>query len=255
MITVYVAGYPKSGTTWLTRLLGDALCCKTGGSVPSEDLKEVAAETFGDNLDIIIRKGHFRLHDELSKVPVPKKHTMYWKALKENEHKVVFIVRDPRDIVVSGAHYWGTPTRKFLHHLLRGENGLRFVGSWKEYMLEWLSRYKNFNAILVRYEDLLVGYIELTKVLSALKIDVPDNKVRKAYERQNFRNRHHDIMLNGERYNLGRSQNLKLLRKGVSGDWRTHFEIKDAELLEKHLGKLLQLLNYTRNSSWIQEWK
>lgn len=251
---VYVAGYPKSGTTWITRLLGDALNCKTGGSKPSEDRLEIASNTeLNRHWDIIIRKGHFVLTDDPSFTPVARPHQMSWRGLKSDEHKVVFIVRDPRDIAVSGSYHWKVSVSDFVHDMVTGCNGVRSIGPWSCYVNAWLERYEKFGAILVRYEDMLEGPEVLTHLLQNLGFSRDRAEVVEAYERQRFENRVKDIQENGNSYARGKAFNLRFMRKGIAGDWRNHFTREEAFETEAHFGDLLRHFNYESNPHWWKE--
>ncbi len=251
-MTVYVAGYPKSGTTWITRLLGDVLSCKTGGSLPAEDKKEIATEVYGDT-NITVRKGHFVLMDTIASLPVIKPHRLQWKGLRKRSHKVVLIVRDPRDIAVSGAFHWKVSVSSFLMDMIKGTNGMRTMGPWNVFMREWLAKYKKFDAIIVRYEDMLQGTEFLEQLLNNLGFVVAEKKIAEAYERQNFQNRVVDIIQNGHNYNLGRAFNLRFMRKGVVGDWHNHFTRAEAFDTEVSFGELLSYFKYESNSLWWEE--
>ncbi len=254
-MTIYVAGYPKSGTTWITRLLGDVLRCKTGGSLPAEDKKEIAAEVYGEDSHIMIRKGHFVLMDTVASLPVIKPHRLQWKGLHEPSHKVVLVVRDPRDIAVSGAHHWKVSVDSFLQDMIKGTNGMRTMGPWFVFMREWLAKYKEFDAVIVRYEDMLQGADSLEKLLNDLRFIVNNQMIAEAYERQSFQNRVIDIIQNGHNYNLGRAFNLRFMRKGVAGDWRNHFTRTAAFDAEVNFGELLSYFKYESNSLWWEEIK
>ncbi len=252
IMIIYVAGYPKSGTTWITRLLGDALSCNTGGSIPAEDKKEIATEVYGD-ANITVRKGHFVLMDTVASLPVIKPHRLQWKGLSAKHHKVVLVVRDPRDIVVSGAFHWKVSTRDFLDDMIKGTNGMRTMGPWFVFMREWLVKYKKFDAVIVRYEDLLQGPASLQKLLEDLRFIVNNKMIAESYERQNFQNRVIDVIQNGHKYNLGRAFNLRFMRKGVAGDWRNHFTYEEASDAESYFGELLSYFNYESDPLWWKE--
>ncbi len=251
-MTIYVAGYPKSGTTWITRLLGDVLNCKTGGSLPSEDKNEIATEVYGEDTHITIRKGHFVLLDTVARLPVTKPHRLQWKALRPKNHKVVLMVRDPRDTAISGSFYWKVSVRSFLNDMIKGTNGVRSMGPWNVFMKEWLAKYKKFDAIIVRYEDMLQGANSLEKLLNDLGFFVNNKMIAESYERQNFKNRVADIRRNGDNYKLGKALNLFFMRKGVAGEWQNHFDREDAKKAESHFGDLLRHFDYEQDPFW---WK
>lgn len=242
---VYVAGYPKSGTTWLTRLLGDALNCPTGASIPRDDAKEPATEGQNRVSDFIVRKGHFVIRDNEADEPVIERHVMCWRGLREKDHKVIFITRDPRDIIVSGAHYWGKSADKFFTDMSLGINSMRHVGAWNAYMNSWFVRRHLFRFLTVSYEDLLIGANRLAHIISYIDDSVSDAQIVSAYERQRFYNRREDIQKHGDEYPLGRMLNLKLLRKGISGDWQTQLDSSVKHRANKEFADLLFSLGYT----------
>ena len=250
---VYVAGYPKSGTTWITRLFGDALNCRTGGSISKEDQNEIATEGLDRSWDLTIRKGHFILSDETAAEPVTKAHTIKWKALRPEDHRVVFVVRDPRDIAVSAAYHWNIPVDSSLQNMAIGTNNFRFCGSWKSYVNEWLTRLDRLPAVIVRYEDMLISPGEFLQMLSKMGFVFDQTRAVAAYRRQSFANRLVDVKKNGHEYPRGKDFNLKFMRKGIAGDWRNHFNRTMAFDAETHFSELLQTLGYESSSTWWKE--
>lgn len=250
---VYVAGYPKSGTTWFTRLLGDALRCPSGGSLPQEDAREIATEGWDRRSDTVVRKGHFSLLDTVSMQPVYRPHKLHWKVLLEKEHRVVFVVRDPRDIAVSGAHHWKIPLMSCIKNMIFGTNGFRSMGPWTKYINGWTEKLSKFDGVLCRYEDMLIGHAKLQELLDRLRLQAEPQHVKEAYERQSFKNRVADIVeRNGKGYNLGKEFNLRFMRKGIAGDWKNHFTRQEAFEAEAYFGELLRHFKYESDSLW---WK
>lgn len=251
---IYVSGYPKSGTTWITRLLGDALWCPTGGSLIAEDNKEIAAEGWDRSSNTVIRKGHFSLLDTASMQPVYRAHKLHWKALQSEEHRVVFVVRDPRDIAVSGAHHWNIPLKSCIQNMVFGTNGFRSMGPWAEYINGWMEKLNKFDGVLCHYEDMLNGHTKLRGLLDKLGLQVEPQHLKEAYERQSFKNRVADIVeRNGKGYNLGKEFNLRFMRKGIAGDWKNHFTRQEAFETEAYFGELLRYFGYESTPLWWKE--
>jgi hypothetical protein len=255
VITIYVSGYPKSGTTYFTRLLGDALWCPTGGSLPREDDREIATEGQDRLSDKIVRKGHFKLLDIPTTNPVTRPHQLHWRAITPDGHRVIFVIRDPRDIAVSASFYWRVPLKSTIQNMVFGTNSFRALGPWTEYVQDWLDTMHKFNGILVHYEDMLQGHLKLVGLLDKLRFYQLDMQhVKEAYKRQSFKSRVADIAGdNGTSYNLGQEFNLRFMRKGIAGDWKNHFGRQEAFEAEAHFGELLRYFNYESDSLWWKE--
>ena len=87
--TVFVVGYPKSGCTWLTRLVAELLGCPVSGFLGEKSEDDMALEGQG----------------RVSTYRVVRAHQQ-WTELEPhlNAHtKVIYVVRDPRDATISGA--------------------------------------------------------------------------------------------------------------------------------------------------------
>lgn len=231
---IYVAGYPKSGTTWLTRLLGDVLNSPTGGCMPSEDASEVATGGQYRSGSYIVRKGHFVLIDDDTGPVVPRPHRLTWQQL--TNERIVFLVRDPRDICVSGAWHWRVTSEQFLDRMIKGD--VARCGRWDKYVDKWLS-YKN--ALHISYEDLIknpafsVNYI-LNNALSLNALEI--NKLKDCIMRQSFAAR--KFQIGDDRQELRRNN----MRKGIAGDWHNHFTPEMNERIWNEFGRMMERLGY-----------
>src|SRR5262245_10669587 len=88
---VLVAGYPKSGNTWLTRLTAELLGAPVKGFWKEPDNDEIAVEGQTRVSDIEVYKGH---------------HSYGAMRRDFSLADVVYVVRDVRDVAISGAHYF-----------------------------------------------------------------------------------------------------------------------------------------------------
>ena len=243
--TVYVAGYPKSGTTWLTRLLGRALDSRTGGCMPQLDNTEPATEGLDRPGPWVVRKGHFALLDARGGEVVPSEHVLSWRNLTHG--RVAFIVRDPRDIAVSASYYWSSGRSRERNLAIFIEQmgmGKRFnLPPWQDYVEDWLER--RFDFSLVLYEDLLLDtHGETMRILHEMGLHPSPQDVEKAVAFEQFSCRRKDIEATQDRLVLGRKYHLKLMRKGVAGDWRNHFTPGLTELAHRFFGPMMSRLGY-----------
>lgn len=235
--TIFVSAYPKSGSTYLTRLLADILNSPSGGCMPSEDAKEVATEGQDRPGPYIVRKGHFVLIDDDSGPVVPGPHKMAYKQLEDE--KVVFLVRDPRDICISGAYHWRQSSADFLDRMIKGD--VAKCGRWDEYVNKWTSLYSI--PALISYKDLIISPQQtIVDLLSSRfrleKVKYAFGRVYEAIERQSFTSR--KAQIGADQEELRRNN----MRKGIVGDWRNHFTPEMDDKIWSEFGWIMERLGY-----------
>jgi hypothetical protein len=238
---IYVVGFPKSGNTWLLRLLCDAC----DANIDQGDA--INAADFVPGRRNLLHKVHFADPNVLKK-----------------QGKVVYVVRDVRDVLVSGffhnhryiaeggvlaegpSNLKRALLRRYFRHHIRRLNGrwcgtewrqsvnffsrmkARLTGqevrrqrgtNWSDHVLAWISLPE---VCVVRYEDLLNDPgKQLARVLAHLGLEVSGDALASIVRRQSFENKKRSFRENGDR------GNELFMRKGRAGDW-TRF--LDAEL-------------------------
>jgi Sulfotransferase domain len=259
MKRVLVVGYPKSGCTWVTRLVAELIGCPVAGFWQSEK-KEIAIEGEDRISDYRCYKSHHQLA-ELGNLP------------NEPDTWLIYVLRDPRDIALSAAHhfqfdrfpkisaFFGRFRRgdKLYRHtfypllvrqnyrlkemttaLLRGSgrvhNWVRV--SWREH---W-QPYQEAGIPIVRYEDLLdKPGEECDRILRHLGLDRRPDEVARAVENQSFARKKQTLL---EQSETGRA---KFLRVGKSGQWREQLPRDLQQRFADELGPELEFWNYPLN--------
>lgn len=245
---IYVAGYPKSGTTWLTRLLGAVINCPTGGSTPSQDETEIATEGLDRPQPYIVRKGHFTFVREKGRPFVPRPHKMNLLNF-DPRPKVVFIIRDPRDIIVSGAHHWRKTIPQFADCLINGTGGVRSCGPWSNYIYTWLS--VDMKVVVTKYESLYsMGSHELARIMRVLDFNVDIEYIEQIVEEQSFENRVKDINKHGEDYVFGKQYNLWFMRRGRPRAWEKQLHRTVGHKIQQNFGEYLEAFGYEKDPKW-----
>lgn len=230
---IYVAGHPRSGTTWLTRLLGSYLNCPTGAFAPEYDAVEPATEGWSRPGGYVVRKGHFRLHHGRPGKVILGGHTLAYKEL--TDEKVIWIVRDPRDVAVSAQHYWNQPSLKAAI-----ENNM---AEWGPQIRDWLEA--DFSYFKVHYEDLWADTVsELCWIVQWLGQEVNIVRAKRAARKQSFLVRRRFAHMYGDKLPLGREYHIRFLRRGEPGAWKEHFDTETRALAYKCFGEMAQRLGY-----------
>lgn len=241
---IIVVGYPKSGCTWVTRLVAELVGCPVAGFWKS-DKNEIAVEGKERVSEFAVYKSHHTFA-ELGVDPL------------HSERRVIYVVRDPRDIAISGAHHFHFPrypavervfgllpkgaklyrhtlyplfvpesyrimrmTDAVLHGAPELNQTLRL--SWKAHRED----YQRPDVFDVRYEEMLEAPEQNCRaILDYLKIERTAEQIQQAVERQSFATKKAEFLRRGER---GRA---KFLRVGRSGQWRDKLPAQAKQMFE-----------------------
>lgn len=248
---VLVVGYPKSGNTWVTRLVGDLLDAPVRGFWGEPDNDEIAIEGLERQSQFSVYKGH----------------QPSWQVPEGSAAPaIVYVARDVRDVVVSAAHFFNPPLRSAPGRWLeRTPSTARWVGSvtrrapqrrvremirvlsegdarvnrwlatpWDEHVRGYMHR----GVCIVRYEDLLIRpEIEVRRILAALAIDAPQEHIRSAIERQSFGSLRRRL----EREGRGREHHLRV---GKARQWERELSSVQIDFLQRRFGSTLRALGY-----------
>jgi hypothetical protein len=238
--TIIVVGYPKSGNTWLARLLGDAL------DSPVRGIAKSAEPLATEGLD---RAGGFLVSQQHLEPDITLKGNRFIVGAKRanprswNGEKIVHIIRDPRDICVSANHYWQL---KAISRAVKcvGEGIWPLTTSWQRFIDLWEKTYIPHRTMF--YESLSDHpRLSLMFLLGDMTLPVPGvDKLTKVVERQSFKNRVTYIKKHGDKMSHGKDVQLRSMRKGIVGDWKNHFTAKDVELAKKYFDEYLIRLGY-----------
>ncbi|MBM7866607.1 hypothetical protein GTO89_08700 [Heliobacterium gestii] len=234
MNRIIVAEYPKSGGTWFVSLLGDAL---------SLDKRDIYVQDGYDAFAVNKHPWYVGAASlNISENCVIKSHEKPGSSLHPQGSKVIHLVRDGRDVVVS---------KYFFERDFCVKNGIytkfdvpfedyvvNVASEWKKYVLEWLET----DARLVRYEELLANPAEtLSNTLDKLNMVVEKEIIERAI-RANSKERLRSALDKTFAYNT-------FVRKGISGDWINHFSVSNRRAFHEVAGDVLIRLGYETNAN------
>jgi hypothetical protein len=175
--------------------------------------------------------------------------------------RVIYIVRDPRDVVLSQYHYHrklrkiedDSPLEKFVTRFLAGETCPH--GSWGQNISTWLSTMQGDpRFLLLRYEDLIADTSrELAKVVAFLHLPAGPEQIAQAVERSSAdqMRKLEEKQMDKNALMKGSRKDLSFVRSARSGGWRTDLPVPMVARIEAAWGPLVQHLGYelTTNSS------
>jgi len=235
----FIISYPRSGSTW-TRFLVANL------AYPNEKVSFA-------NLDSLVPATAVSSRRALKNARRPriiKTHNYY----DHRYGKVVYVVRDPRDVVLSEYRFHlkgrkiedGYPMEKFVGRFVNGELGN--YGSWKENVVSWLAtRGESPEFLLLRYEDMVSDTPrELSKVALFLAINATADRIRQAVERSSADNMRSMEKKESEAWVVtkGRRKDIPFVGAATAGGWKTKLPEPCVAQIEAAWGPLMKWLGY-----------
>ena len=244
---MFLASYPRSGSTWLRFILFQVLAGEDPG--------------FGN-----LEKRLPEIHIHRGAPPILpnggrliKTHEQY----RSEYTRAAVLIRDVRDVFLStfaGCTALGLAPivsngdmDSFLEAFVRGKALQQ--GSWQDHTLSWLRSplAENGNLLVVRYEDLrqkpeenvgkLLEFFGVTPNYQAIRKAIEDNSL------QQMRKKEENAKKTGERTELlGRRKALgeqtRFVRQGAVGGWREQLTETQIKFLEEYAGEAMLAAGY-----------
>ena len=224
---ILLASYPKSGNTWTRFLIANLVH-------PDREV------SFG-NLHRLVLDPDVSVKRDFDRAPPPRI-VRTESSFDPRYRRVIYVVRDPRDVVVSQYHYLRTlasignefPLEEFVERFLAGEIN-RHLGSWGENVGSWLatrSRHPGF--LLLRYEDLVSGTArELTRVADFAGLPATPESIARAVERSS-----------AEKMRESEKKQKENAIPAKSGGWRNDLREPQIARIETAWGDIMTCLGY-----------
>ncbi len=238
--TLFIAGLPKSGTTWLEKMIASfpgfhecmipevaAHEAATGGSHDYE-LPEDMFERFGGMLALVKMHVHGSAHNV--------------ETLRRAGVRYAVLHRDLRDVAVSNYFYvrqtpWHPEHRVYaglgLQEGLR-EFAVRTLPAYIGWVRSWRANRDPERSVEVRYEEMLRDAPGVVRALSDLwGLGASDEEVRAIVEANRF-----DRLAKGSG-SAGKGEG-SFFRKGVAGDWRNQFDAQTTRVYREALAEFMR---------------
>lgn len=247
---LFVAGLPKSGTTWMERMLSSYPGYR---EMMIPEAIEYEVEHRGSH-DFDLPGNLFdRLEETLAVLKLHVHGSSHnARVLREAEVPYLIMYRDLRDVAVSHVFYvqrtpWhpehpdykGLSIEEGLHHF-----GETLLPDFVEWIRSWRANRDPENSLVVRYEDLLADTTATFRNVARL-FDLPDDPDTI----QHIVDEHRFETLSGGR-SRGEDEDNSFFRKGVSGDWRNHFTPDLKRLYKEEAGHALIDFGYETDLDW-----
>lgn len=230
--------YPKSGNTWLRFLIG--------GLVYGSEITFLNVERKIPDIYINSR----RQLRKLQPIAAAKSHEVF----DPNYRRVIYAVRDPRDVLVS---YWfhhqkfgwlqpGYSLEDFSRDFLVGR--VDAFGSWAENVGSWLgARGSSPSLLLVKYEDLKADTFSCAqKICNFLELERTDEAVQSAINSSTAQRMKDLESAQGKLWKATRRsrQDIPFVRSTAVGQWGDILPAPIVSKIEASWGDLMHQLGY-----------
>ena len=236
----FLVSYPKSGNTWMRFLITNLIF--TGDPTSFVNIERRIPEIYV-HADWILRR--------MSRPRYFKSHECFEPRYK----RVIYVVRDPRDVAVSFYHYsvkmrWipdGYPMATFVERWMAPSWHTEY-GTWEEHVQSWLRMRRGGDGfLLVRYRELQNRPAEeLARIATFLGLQRSGEQIARAIELSSADRMRALEKKQQRRWIATRGTRLDkpFVRKAIMGDWKTALPLQSVELIESAWGPLMEKLGY-----------
>jgi len=274
---IWLASYPKSGNTWL-RMFLKSYFLKSNEKFSLEDtiLDSFKSQGFPDQALLDRLKVDYFKFDEIvknwetmqdyinlnNKTNYVKTHNAmctvgsYKFTTPRNTKGAIYLVRDPRDVLVSLAHHDGYNFNQTFEHLSSSYNfeyplssGKRYkktlMGTWADHYKSW-KNFKSCKTLIIKYEDMVLDeYNTFKKIMNYLKeideTELNEEKLLKALKQTQFEELQRMEKADGF---SEKGKGELFFRKGKIGEWKNDLSSDLVKKIEKVFYKEMVELGY-----------
>jgi len=246
----------KTGSQWIKAILADKIIHKLTKldihtyqtSMPGGfDPRNLSERTFDTP---------FPLNTIIS--PLYINYENYRNIPRSDNHRTIFIMRDPRDIVISW--YYSV---KYSHALMgqiaefRDRLNQLDLSEGMQFSIEYLDAFGVFEALrswrqsvsdpkvlVVKYEDLIgrSGKDSFDRIFNHCQINLADKDLENLTTEYSFRSM--------SKREPGHEDRKSHMRKGISGDWKNNFPEDLKIFFKEKTGNLLEIIDYESAEDW-----
>lgn len=244
---VFLVGHPKSGNTLMAYVLAII--------VFKDFEKNINLANIGNHVPAIHRDDlAIRKHPALSQPRVFRNEVPLYPQFYP---KTLYLVRDPRAVLVSYFHMYRTifndnttTLREFVDEYLRNGNIQRYepqITRWDRQVSEWLARAeKDDRIMLIRYEDMVKGKPEVLKrALSFTGIACSESLFDLALMRSSFEAMQKtEEQFGQENYPGEMAHRGRFVRKGKTSGWKEELPFESVRAIEREFGPVMKEVGY-----------
>jgi sulfotransferase family protein len=246
----FIVSYPRSGNTWTRFLVANLLRPKQAVSFANIERLVPDCEASSS-----------RYLRGIARPRVIKSHEYFDHRYK----KVIYIVRDPRDVVLSYYDFDrkyrhiddAYPFESYVRDFVKGKLSSADWGTWGENVGSWIStRNGHEGFLLLRYEDMLdEPALAVSRMAAFFHIEVDEARIQTIVTRSSAQEMRGMEKLQASEWvsTKNKRSDIPFVRSAVAGDWRSKLGADSIAEIEAAWGPLMVTLGYTLVNSTSQE--
>jgi len=275
---IFIASYPKSGNTWLRSIIS-SLVYNPEGRFTFNDLKKVSLFSQFSNFKNL---DNHQYHTDgnlnynwvsdnwikaQKKINTIKKEVVFFKThsvrgvVNKNfftDESVclgfVYIIRDPRDVVVSLSKHMGIDINMALKEMLSNTRRMtsfnkvnELVSTWKNNVDSWM-QFRNVPRLVLKYEDMIndidtsiFQIAEFLNNIGNLNLKMNDDFLKSIKISTSFKKL--QLLEKNQKFDEA-TPHSRFFRKGISGGWKKNLTNKQTKEIEDKLSIPMKHLAY-----------
>ena len=274
---IWIASYPKSGNTWI-KLFLSAYLGNQNASIPFDINKMLIPFSLFPTNNLIkkfnfdfsnfknIAEHWIQMQEYLN---LGTKGNIFVKTHnamctingnkftnKQNSLGAIYIVRDPRDIIISYSNFLKKSYDEVATYLFNSENfeysninGKQFdftlTGSWSDNYNSW-KNYKSIEVLIIKYEDIISDtqntFTKIIKYLNKIdNIKIDNEKIKSCINLTSFKNLR---KIEEEKGFIEKGFGEFFFRKGKVGDWKDKLNQNLVKKIEEKFKLEMKELGY-----------
>lgn len=269
---VWLASYPKSGNTWTRIFLANYLL-NSDKPVPINQVHRIG---IGDSIAKTYALVNNGVYDPADRITHLKGRDLVMRRIVSNHAdmnfvkthnqngvafghqlilprytmKAIYILRDPRDMVISYARHYGQTPSETIDTISRDDNATladgrnveQYLGTWSNHVLGWTNSRK-FPVHTMRYEDMHAEpQRTFGDLLTFLSIPIDAARLDKAIRFSSF----DEVRAQEDSDSfIEKSEKAeKFFHTGTTGQWQRVLTDKDLAKLQANAGKVMAKFGY-----------
>ena len=235
---IYIVGFPKSGCNWLQNVAAGLFYGVSPGELPDSLIQELVPDI-----------DYYRHYQRHFPTCVFRTH----KLPQPEFRRVVYLIRDPRDVFVSLLHFRSALKRTPVSPAEQLRDS-RFSGTaWRTHVESWLDNPYAAEILTLQYEELRRDTVGELKRLSAfLGLSRNEAELRRLAEQTSFQRLREKEELYGKANPPNWPSQKRFFRRGQADSHVDELSAETETLLIEQVGPVLQRCGYSVQKRGIQ---